>query len=289
MVSSRMSSCGYSERIWRQRQHGLGARQVEQVHAHLRGVGEHARLVDRQPLREWRAALAVLLQRRQPEVARPAHEELDQLGVLAVEAEREPGIGVVVARRGHGFHDPVEVAEVVLAGHRVRGRVRGVGREVEALVEEVVLEARHPGLRHEPGDLVHVAGVHRRDVEAVVGVAEALHLGEQLREDLPVGAGLVQVVVAGAEVRHDRGGAAHQRGLGLARGVLGERAVDAHVVVGVHRAGHDQEPARVDLLVGVRGHEVLRERSDAAVLDADRAAHHALAGEDDLPSGDDRV
>jgi hypothetical protein len=167
------------------------------------------------------------------------------------------------------------VSEVVVLGHRVRLGVAAVGRQVEALVEHVVLEARHAHLGDEPGDLRDVLRGHRREVEAVVDAGVARDPIQHLGEDLAVGPALVQVVLAGAEVGDGGGHAAHRRRGRLALGVLGDVAVDAEMEVAVHPAGKHGLPARVEHLVRVGGIDALFQRGDPLVANADVEAQLA--------------
>jgi hypothetical protein len=94
----------------------------------------------------------------------------------------------VASNLGHLLHDLEQVPEVVVLRHRVGLRVAAVGLKVEALVEHVVLEARHAHLRDQPRDLRDVLGRHRRQMKAVVDARVPGAALQDLGEDLAVGA-----------------------------------------------------------------------------------------------------
>ncbi len=279
---------------------------MEQVDANPGLARHHARLVDGEPLGQGRSGHAVELERRHVDAPHPLDEELDQLGILAVDGERDPAPTPLLAV---GPCDPLhhreEVAEVVGVGHGVGGGVRGGGGQVQPLVEHVVLEAGDPGLGHHPVDLVELRGGHGRDVEAVVTMGPTPGPVQDLRQDLPVRTGLVQIVTAGAEVADDAGGAADQGRLRLRRRVELNRPIDAEVEVAVDAAGEDDPAPCVDRVVRLCAGYLIGDGGDPpipypdgdlcrliqagqhhpAVADHDVVTAHASSSSDLLPPG----
>ena len=187
-----------------------------------------------------------------------------------------------VLPRGGGDlpHEEVQVAEVVGVGHRVGAAARGVRGEIQALVEHVVLERADPLLADEPVHLAELLGRHHADVVPEIGVRMADGRRDDLGEDRPVGAALVQVVLSRAEVAEDRGDAARQRGARLAPDVGREIAVDPEVEVRVYRARKHQLAASVHDGVGVARGDRVDQRGDMPGTDADIAAQGPHVGND---------
>src|SRR5207249_138295 len=81
-------------------------------------------------------------------------EDADELGLLAVEAERDTPRRAVPRRRGgHPTHQEVEVTQVVRVGHCIGAAARRVRREGQPLVEHVVLERSDSRFAYQPVDL----------------------------------------------------------------------------------------------------------------------------------------
>jgi hypothetical protein len=209
-------------------------------------------------------------------------EHADELGLFAVEAQRDATVGAVLPRGRRDLpHEEVEMAEVVSVGHRIGTPARRVRGEVQALVEHVVLERANPLLADEPIHLVQLLGRHHADVIPEVGVRAADRRRDDLGEDRPVGPALVEIVLPGAEVAEDRGHAARERGGRLAPRVGGEVAIDPDVEVRVYRPWEHQLAAGVHDGAGVARRDRVDQRGDAPGADADVAAQRAHVGNDD--------
>ena len=261
---------------------GLGAGEMEQIHRAARGVGQHERLGDRELLgQRWPRAM-VAFESRRPRALHLFDEHADQLGLLAVQAQRDAAVrSVFLGRGGDLSHEQVEVAEVVGVGHRISAAARRVRREIQPLVEHVVFERSDPLLADEPVDLAELLGRHHADVVAEIGVRVSDGGRDHLGKDGSIGAALVEIVLPGAEVADDRGDAANQRRGRLAPRVGGQVAVDPDVEVRVHRARKDQPAARVDDRIGLARGDRVDQRGDAAGADAHVAAQGAHVGNDD--------
>ena len=213
---------------------------------------------------------------------------------LAVQRERDAvrDVRALLAHALDAAHDELEVRDVValaLGDHEEVVLVVRPPVQTVAAVEHEDLERRHPVVVDQRGDLVDVRGLHRREVERVVDERPTLGRGQDLGEQVGVGAALVQVVLPGAHVGQRGGDAALRTGAALGRGVLGQRVVDAPVLVGVDHPGEGQPAAALLDPSGV-GAEVRRDRGDAAALDGDVGVRHVLdAGPDDADVADDQV
>src|SRR5438093_265959 len=266
----------------RGRRESLYAREVEQVDGAARRVGQHHRLGDRQPLGQRWAGAMVALEAARPRAPHFLDEDADELGLLAVEAERDTPTRAVPRRRGgHPTHQEVEVTQVVRVGHRIGAAARRVRREVQPLVEHVVLERADSLFADQPVDLVELLRRHDAEVVAEVRVCVARRGGDDLGKDRAIRTTLVEVVLARPEVAQHRRDATRERGGGLARRVGGEVTVDADVKVRVDRPRKDEAPTRVHDVGRIPGRDPVGERGDATVADTDIAAEGTDVGHDD--------
>src|SRR5215211_803953 len=195
-------------------------------------------------------------------------EDPDQLGLLAVDRERDARAVVALALSSrHLLHDLEEVPEVVVLAHRVAPGVAGGAGEVEAFVEHVVLEGGDSVLGDEAFDLAYLLPDHRRQMVAVVHAGVSLRGLQDLREDLRVRTTLFEIVAPGPEVAYDARHPTRERRERLALRILREVAVDAEVEVRVHGPREHQLALGVDGFVGIA--YPFPYRRDSAVLDPD--------------------
>ena len=155
-------------------------------------------------------------------------------------------------------------------------------------VEHEDLERGDAELLDQRRDLTDVLLRHRREVEGVVDVGAALGGGQHLREELPVGPALVQVVLPGAHVGEPGGDAALGAGPALGLRILAQRVVDAPVLVGVDHAGEGHAAPAVHDHVRVLRGDVPLDPDELPVDDAE-VERLAVLGTGDVRSDDRHV
>src|SRR5579862_191129 len=101
------------------------------------------------------------------------------------------------------------MTEVVIVGHGVVIPAGGIRGQIQALVKHVELERSHAEGFDQIVNLKQLIGGHDRQMKSVVGIEMSFGKLQHFRKNLAVGAGLIQVVVAGAEVAEKRGDAAY--------------------------------------------------------------------------------
>ena len=275
----------------------LARREVQQVDVDaVRLVGEVGRDADREALGVRRARGAVGAQPR--ELALLLHEPGvggHDLGRLAVQAQADVVALVLelLHRALHAAHDELEVRDVVLlvlVDHQEFVLVARRAVQAVAAIEHVDLERRDAVLLDQHRDLVDVPAVHRREVVRVVDVEAPLRDLEHLGVEIGVGAALVQVVLARAEVVDARGDSALCSCTALGHRVFRERRIDASVHVRIDEAGERQQPLAVDDLARLLGRNFPRHPGELAVLDADvRFLHRSLVRADEADILDQQV
>src|SRR5207249_11259733 len=157
--------------------------------------------------------------------------------------------------------------------HAVRLDDEGGTGKIEPFVEHVVLEGGHAVPLHERGYLPDLRAQHRSEVVSEVDARAAGGGVEHLREDVLVGAALVEVVMPRSEVADDARHTPDEGRERLRRRVLPDVSVDAEMEVGIDGAGDDEQSSSVDHLIRVGDVLGLADRGDPAAADADRRAH----------------
>lgn len=154
-------------------------------------------------------------------------------------------VGQLLPSRLHAAHHELEVSEVVALvrrDHQERTLVAGPPVQPVAAVEHEDLEGGDAEVLDDRGDLVDVLPHHRREVESVVDERASFRGGQHVREELRVRATPVEVVLPRTHVGQSGRHTALGAGAALGGGVLGQRVVDAPVLVRVDRA-RVREPA----------------------------------------------
>jgi len=143
------------------------------------------------------------------------------------------------------------VAKVVVLAHRVAAGVARSAREVETLVEHIVLEGGDALFRDEATDLGDLIPDHRRQVIPVVHPRVPTRRRQNFGEDLRVRTTLSKIVAARPEVADDACDAARERRERLAVRSLRDVAVDAKMEVGINSTREYEPPRGVYDLVRV--------------------------------------
>src|SRR5262249_9966980 len=118
----------------------------------------------------------------------------------------------------------------------------------------------------------------RCDVGSIVAVVPAVRDLQDLGKDIRVVAAAIEVVLPGAEVREHRRHAAGNGGAALGDGILGERAIDADVGVGIDDTGKRELTATIVAAPDLRRGNLRRHARDAAMPHADVGALDARRG-----------
>src|SRR5579862_5402945 len=101
------------------------------------------------------------------------------------------------------------MAEVVIVGHGVVITAGGIRGQIQALVKHVELERSHAEGFDQIVNLKQLIGSHDGEMKPVVGIEMSFRKLQHFRKNLAVGAGLIQVVVAGSEIAEDCSDAAY--------------------------------------------------------------------------------